>query len=105
MPRAPLIFSSSLWIKTSAGNSIQPLLISVLEIAFVLVLLELSLERPQPDAEEVRGLGAVPPGAAERLQDGLALDIRHRARLARDRLDRGPGGGQSSGLAHLHGQV
>src|SRR5436190_5182085 len=47
--------------------------------ALVAVLLDLALERAQPDAELAGGLVAIARGLAERGEDGVALDVAHRA--------------------------
>src|SRR5687768_8522206 len=105
VPLPPLMPSCSLWINTSAGSSIVPPgQSSILIEAFVLVLFELALERPQPDAEQVRGLGPVPARALERFEDRLALDVRHGARIARHRLH-GAGGRDRDRVPHLDRQV
>src|SRR5258708_24110207 len=90
----------SLWISTSAGSSMRSPW-SILDVAVVLVLFQLALQRAQADAEDVGGAGAMPGGAAEGLEDRLALDLRHAAGFADHRLDRAAGGRQRRGLPAL----
>src|SRR5258708_37428085 len=94
----------SLWISTSAGSSMRSPW-SILDVAVVLVLFQLALQRAQADAEDVGGAGAMPGGAAEGLEDRLALDLRHAAGLADHRLDRAAGGRQRRGLPDLGRQI
>src|SRR5260370_14257165 len=90
----------SLWISTSAGSSMRSPW-SILDEAVVLVLFQLALQRAQADAEDVGGAGAMPGRATEGLDDRLALDRRHAARLADHRLDRAAVRAQRRGLPDL----
>src|SRR6202023_4405711 len=101
MPLKPMI---SLWISTSAGSSITSPR-SVLDEPLVLVLLQLALQRAQADAEDVGGARPVAGGAAQGLEDGLALDVVHGARLADDGLHGRAAGGESRRIADLGRQV
>src|SRR4051812_24624736 len=93
-----------LWIITVVWSSIKPSSI-LLNVAFVLVFLELPLQGSQADAEDVRRLGAMAGRAVQGFEDRLPLDVGHGARLSRHRLHGRARGGDRRRLPHLDGQV